>query len=126
MEASPIPQALPTNPPPSLVLQKADGSFDDENPLPSAHFRNSNVDEFFAFVSQMTTKPRDSFDKLTLTFMFASGDDRTWLIQKGDETAWNKLKKKGKFLCNLYRTRLEDEDFQLVVEFGDKRSMVIW
>lgn len=131
MQTSPIRRAdshqpLPTNPPPALILEKADGSFDDENPLPSAHFRNSNVIEFFSFVSEITKKSRDSFDRLTFTFLFASGDDRTWLIQEGDEIAWNKLKKKARFLCNLWRTRLEESELQLVVEFGDKRNMIIW
>jgi hypothetical protein len=119
-------QPLPTNPPPALVFEKADGSFDDENPLPSAHFRNSNVIEFFSFVSETTTKSRDSFDRLTFTFPFAFGDDRTRLIQEGDEIAWNKLKKKARFLCNLWRTRLEESELQLVVEFGDKSNMVSW
>jgi hypothetical protein len=118
--------AMLANPPPALVLEKADGSFDDDNPLPSAQFHSSNVDEFFSFVSEMTQKPRDSFDSLTFTFLFASGDDRTWLIQEGDEMAWNKLQRKAHFLCKLWKTKTEESELQLVVEYGDKRKMFIY
>jgi len=118
--------AMLANPPPALVLEKADGSFDDENPLHSAHFHNSNVDEFFSFVSETTQKPRDSFDSLTFTFLFASGDDRTWLIQEGDEMAWSKLQRKAHFLCKLWKTKTEESELQLVVEYGDKRKMFIY
>lgn len=118
--------AILANPPPALVLEKADGSFDDDNPLPSAHFHNSNVDEFFSFVSETTQKPRNSFDSLTFTFLFASGDDRTWLIQEGDEMAWNKLQRKAHFLCKLWKTKTEESELQLVVEYGDKRKMFIY
>ena len=117
-------QAVPTNLPPALILEKADGSFNDENPLPSAHFRNANVEEFFDFVSEVTIKPRDSFDTLTFTLTFAAGNDRTWLIHDGDQASWNKLKNKARFLCNLYRTRVDETELQLVVEFGDKKNMV--
>jgi hypothetical protein len=117
-------QSSPTNLPPFLILEKADGSFDEDDPLPSTLFRNSTVNEFFSFVSDTIGKPRDSFDRLTFTFLFVRGGDCTRLIHEGDDTAWNKLKKKAKFLCNLYRTRTEESELQLVVEFGDKRTMV--
>ena len=118
--------AILANPPPALVLEKADGSFDEDNPLPSANFHNSNVDEFFSFVSETTQKPRNLFDSLTFTFLFASGDDRTWLIQEGDEMAWSKLQRKANFLCKLWKTKTEESELQLVVEYGDKRKMFIY
>jgi len=117
-------QALPINPPPALILEKADGSFDEDDPLPSAHFRNSTVNEFFSFVSEATGKPRDLFDRLTFTLLFVRGGDCVRLVHEGDDTAWNKLKNKTRFLCNLYRTRTEESELQLVVEFGDKRKVV--
>jgi hypothetical protein len=118
--------AMLANPPLALVLEKVDGSFDDENPLPSTHFRESNVDEFFSFVSETTQKPRDSFDCLTFTFLFASGDDAIWLIQEGDEVAWSKLQRKSHFLCRLWKLKTVESELQLVVEFGDKRKMIIY
>jgi hypothetical protein len=127
-QESPAPQSgihqeLPTNIQPRLVLEKANGSFEIENPLPSTHLRNSNVDEFFSFISETTMKPRDTFDTLTFTLMFIEGIDRTWLVHEGDEAAWNRLKKVAKFLSNLNKTRVEESEFQIVVEFGDKRIM---
>lgn len=124
VQASPKPQAA--NPPPALILESADGSFDDENPLPSAHFRDSNVHDFFHLVSEITGKPRGSFNELTFTFMFivATSNDRTWLIHEGDDVAWNKLQKKARFLCNLWKSRTEESELQLVVEFGDKKNLV--
>jgi hypothetical protein len=115
-------QALSTEQRLVLVLEKADGSFDDENPLHSKHLRNSNVNEFFSFVSEMSNMPLESLDSLTFTFMFALGNER--VVHKGDETEWSKLKKKARFLFTLYRTRSDEEEFQLVVEIGDKKNIV--
>jgi hypothetical protein len=54
--------------------------------------------------------------------MFALGNER--VVHKGDEAEWNKLKKKAQFLFTLYRTRLDETEFQLVVEIGDKKNTV--
>ncbi|KAE9372633.1 hypothetical protein N431DRAFT_466874 [Stipitochalara longipes BDJ] len=113
-------QTYPTGQLPALIIEKNDGSFDNENPLSSSHFRDLDIRGFFNFVSEAAAKPRDSFDKLTFTFIFTEGADRLWLINDGDEGAWNKLQKKARFLCKLYKTRTEESDLQLVVEFGDK------
>jgi len=107
---------------PTLILEKIDGSFDDENPLPSSYLRDLDVRGFFAWVSEATKKPRNSFDKLTFMFIFAEGADCLWLINEGDEAAWKKLQKKARFLCKVYKTRTTEADLQLVVEFGDKTS----
>ena len=113
-------QALPTAQLPALVLEKVDGSFDNENPLPPSHFQDLDVDGFFSFVSEVTTKPRELFDKLTFTFLFEKGADRIWIINEGDEAAWNKLQNKAEFLYNLREPMTKKSKLLLVVEFGDK------
>jgi len=115
-------QSLPTNQRLVLVLEKADGSYNDDDPLPHTHLRDSNVNEFFSLVAKISNKALDSLDCLTFTFMFALGNER--VVHKGDEAEWNKLKKKAQFLFTLYRTRLDETEFQLVVEIGDKKNTV--
>ncbi len=116
-------QALPTTQLPALVLEKVDGSFDNENPLPPSHFQDLDVDGFFSFVSEVTTKPRELFDKLTFTFLFEKGADRIWIINAGDEAAWNKLQNKAEFLYNLREPMTKKSTLLLVVEFGDKTAV---
>lgn len=105
-----------------LVLEDANGSLDDDNPLPATHLGDSNVTGFFALVSEISKKPLESLDCLTFTFIFAPGNER--VVEKGDEKEWNKLKKKALLLFKLYRTRSDESEFQLVVEIGDKKKIV--
>jgi len=116
-------QALSTNQRLVLVLEKSDGSYNDDDPLPHTHLRDSNVNEFFSLVAEISNKPLDSLHCLTFTFMFAPLSNQR-VIQKGDEAEWSKLKKKVLFLFNINRIRMDDTEFQLVVEIGDKRNIV--
>jgi len=118
------PQTTPTSQSLVLVLKKPDGSFNEDEPLPARHLRDSNVADFFNLVSEFSNKPLDSFSELTFTFMFVSDNDRVRVVRKDDEVGWNKLKKKAVLLFNLNKTRLDEEEFQLVVEMGDKRNKI--
>lgn len=107
-----------------LVLEKPDGTFNDDEPLPARHLRDSNVTEFFNLVSTFSDKPLESLNELTFTFLFVSSEDRVRVVRKDDEAEWNKLKRKAVFLFNLNKTRLDEEEFQVVVELGDKRNKI--
>lgn len=107
-----------------LVLQKPDGTFNDDEPLPARHLRDCNVIEFFDLVSSFSSKPLESFNELTFTFVFVSSEDRVRVVCKDDEAGWNKLKKKAVLFFGLYKDRLDDDEFQVVVEPGDKRNKI--
>jgi hypothetical protein len=128
MNASPGPHAAGHQAPSRqrlvLVLEKADGSYNDDDPLPHTHLRESNVNEFFSLFAETSNKSLDSLECLTFTFMFAPAAANKRVVHKGDEVEWDKLKKKVVFFFNLLKTDLDMEEFQVVVQIGDRKNRV--
>lgn len=108
-----------------LILQKSarDLDLDYEDTLSSSHLRNSTVAQFFELYSQRAHVPVESLACLTFTPMFARGNET--VIQQGDDAAWKMMIRKTRGIFMLQSERNPKiEEFEIVVEIGDKKTGV--